>query len=114
MNKPKLTDLVNLPGFKLLNPGKAMEREISTIYCCDLLSRVMGNAPMDCVWITVMANMNAIAVSLLADCAAIVLAEGVVLGEDAEEKAAEQGICILATDLPIYEAAKQISVLLPD
>ena len=56
------------------------DREVTGgIYCCDLLSIVMGRAPADCAWVTVMGNLNSIAVSVLADTACIVLAEGMAL-----------------------------------
>ena len=52
-------------------------------FCCDLLSFVMGRAPADCAWITVMGNVNAIAVAVLADTACIVLAENAALDGEA-------------------------------
>ena len=43
-------------GFTLLCCG---DREVTGgVYCCDLLSMVMGRAPTDGVWFTVMANQN--------------------------------------------------------
>lgn len=58
-------------GFTLLCCG---DREISGgVYCCDLLSMVMGRAPTDGVWFTVMANQNTIVAALMADVACVVL-----------------------------------------
>ena len=51
------------------------DRSISTGYCGDLLSWVMGRAPADSVWFTVMGNVNAVAVCVLADVACMVLCE---------------------------------------
>ena len=50
-------------------------REVTGGYCGDLLSWVMGRAPAGCVWLTVMGNVNAIAVAVLADVACILLTE---------------------------------------
>ena len=51
------------------------EREIEGgIYCCDLLSIVMGRAPADGLWVTVMGNLNSIAVAVLSDSACILVA----------------------------------------
>jgi len=111
MNKLKLADLNTIPEFRLDCPAADMEREISSIYCCDLLSRVMGNAPADGAWVTVMANMNAVAVALLADISAIILAEGMELDDAAYEKAKEQNICVFCTDLSIFSAALRIHEL---
>ena len=92
------------------------EREIEGgIYCCDLLSIVMGRAPADCAWVTVMGNLNSIAVSVLADTACIVLAEGMALDDDARARGEQQGVTVLKTSLPVYQAsmtvAKAIGIL---
>ena len=41
----------------------------ATPFCCDLLSVAMGKAPAGCAWVTVMGNMNTLAVATLADAA---------------------------------------------
>lgn len=45
------------------------EREITGVYIGDLLSWVMGRAKADCAWITIMSNINIVAVASLADTA---------------------------------------------
>ena len=47
--------------FALENEGDTMEREITKCFCCDLLSVAMGRAPAGCAWVTVMGNMNTLA-----------------------------------------------------
>ena len=42
----------------------------------------------------------------------MILAEGAVLDEAAAKKAVEQGITVLSTELPIFEAALQVYGLL--
>ena len=88
--------------------GYRMEREITVPFCCDLLSIAMGKAPEGCAWVTVMANMNTLAVASLADAACIVLAEGVHLDAAALQKAAQQGITVLETEQPVFETALAI------
>lgn len=75
------------------------------VYCCDLLSIVMGRAPADCVWVTVMGNLNAVAVAVLADVACIVLAENMPLDEEAKSRAQQENVTIIRSKLPIYETA---------
>ena len=99
--------LAGLPDFKTA-AGGGKGREITGIYCCDLLSIVMGRAPADSAWVTVMANVNALGVASLADVACIVLAEGMTLEPEVLAKAEEQEIAVLYTALPIYEAAQCI------
>ena len=79
-------------------------REISGgIYCCDLLSMVMGRAPSGCVWITVMGNLNTMVVAMMAEVACIILAEGNQLEPDSLAKAKEEGLTVLATRKTAYE-----------
>lgn len=85
------------------------EREIDGVYIGDLLSWVMGRAQADNAWITIMSNMNVIAVASLADVACVILAEGVTLEEDVLTTAQQKGINVLTSPLPAYETALQIS-----
>ena len=71
-------------------------RQVRCVYCCDLLSWAMSRAPEDSAWVTVMGNVNTMAVCLLADCACVVLADGARPDEQALAKAQEQGLAILA------------------
>ena len=83
----------------------APEREICGVYIGDLLSWVMGRAEADNAWITIMSNVNIIAVAALTDTACIVLAEGVTLEPSVLETAGAKGINVLQSDKPIYETA---------
>lgn len=84
------------------------EKEISGgIYCCDLLSIVMGRAPEGCVWISVMGNVNAMAVATLADTACVVIAENMPLDDEAKAGAEKGGVTVLRTEKPVYDAAIQ-------
>lgn len=103
----KLQTVMELPECKVLVKGSP-ERKISKIFCCDLLSIAMGKAPAGSIWITVMGNRNTLAVATLADVACIVLAEGTGMDEGTLEKAQEEGIAILSTELPIFDIALEI------
>lgn len=109
----KLKDLLQIPEFTALNCPDD-QRQIKTIYCCDLLSMAMGRAPESSAWITVMGNQNSIAVASLTDVACLILAEDVPIQEDALKKAQENDISIFSTNLPAYEAARKIGALLDD
>lgn len=85
----------------------APDREIGGVYIGDLLSWVMGRAEPDDLWITIMSNINVIAVATLADTSAILLAEGVTLDEEVLNTAMAKGVNILSTKLTAYEAAKK-------
>lgn len=81
-------------------------REITGgVYCCDLLSIVMGRAPADSLWITVMGNVNAMAVATLADTACVVIAEGMSFADEALGGAIKGGVTVLKTRQPVFTAA---------
>ncbi|MCC2254531.1 hypothetical protein LKD70_08885 [Ruminococcus sp. CLA-AA-H200] len=103
----KLQTILDLPECRVLVKGQP-DREISRIFCCDLLSIAMSKAPSDGVWVTVMGNRNTLAVATLTDVACIVLAEGVSLDEGTLEKAGEEGIAVLSTELPVFDIALEI------
>ena len=86
-------------------------REIDGVYVGDLLSWVMGRAQMDNAWITIMNNVNVIAVASLADTSCVILAEGVVLSDELVQTAEDKDINILGSDEPIYETAVRLSGL---
>lgn len=99
--------LAELEGFTAAVPAQE-DREITSVYCADLLSWAMSRAPEDSAWCTVMGNVNAVAVASLADVAAIILCEDAVLDAEAEEKARQQGVNILRTALPAFAAGLAI------
>ncbi|MDD3173467.1 MAG: DRTGG domain-containing protein [Herbinix sp.] len=104
----KVNDLIHAGSFKVVNEGDNSQREISVPYCCDLLSIAMGKMPEDSAWVTVMGNINTLAVAALADASCIILAENSKLDEAALNKAREQGITVLETELPIFDAALMV------
>lgn len=87
-------------------------REIEGVYIGDLLSWVMGRAKEGNAWITIMSNINTIAVATLADTACVILAEGVTLEDDVKATAVAKGINVITTKLSAYEAAVKLSQLL--
>ena len=104
----KVTDLVNDLGFAPICMPEP-EREINGCYIGDLLSWVMGRAQADNLWITIMSNVNTVAVASLADVSAVLLAENVTLEESIVQTAELKGVNILSTPLSAYEAAVKLS-----
>lgn len=96
----------------LLCGGQSAQNTCSSCYIGDLLSWVMAKAQAGDVWLTVMGNINSIAVASLTDVACIVLTENAALDEDAKSKADEQDICVLQTDKNSYTLALEINALL--
>ncbi len=107
-------NLVDTLSLKVLAGEDELEREILGCYAGDLLSWVMARAESGDVWLTVMGNINAVAVASLTDCACIVLTESAALDEDAKKRADMQGIPILTTEQDTYAMAIAVSRLLPE
>lgn len=84
------------------------EKEVKGGYAGDLLSWVMGRAKEGCAWITIMSNVNIIAVASLADVACIILSEGVGVDESVTATAEEKGVNVLSSELTTYEIAALI------
>ena len=72
----------------------------------------MGRAPADSAWLTVMGNINSIAVATLADVSCIILVENAALDDNARQKAEMHGVNILTTEENSYRLAVALSRLL--
>ena len=88
------------------------DREVNGGYVGDLLSWVMGRAQADNIWITIMTNINVLAVASLSDVSAVVVAENAEIDEEIVKKAEEQGINLLRSRLPAYETALAVGKLI--
>lgn len=107
----KVKELIGELGLFVLTEGDS-EKECTGCYSGDLLSWVMSRAKENDIWLTVMGNINAVAVAVLTDCACIVLTENSALDEDARLRAEQQGVTILRSDKNAYELSVLISRLL--
>lgn len=107
MTVKQLTDELSLKAVSLPEP----EREITGAYVGDLLSWVMGRAPADSAWITIMSNINVCAVASLADVACVILAEGVEPDPPCAEAAEKRGINLLTSSETAYKIAAKLASL---
>ena len=107
MTVAKLAELASLTPITVSDP----DREVEGAYVGDLLSWVMGRAEESNAWITIMSNVNVIAVASLVDVSCVILAEGVKLDDGVEKTAESKGINILSTEKSAYEIAKQLATL---
>ena len=95
-------------GWKLLAGGEGQDNVADGCYVGDLLSWVMARAQSGNVWITVMGNVNAIAVATLTDVCCIVLTENAALDADAAQKAEMQRIPVYGCEANSFETAVQV------
>ena len=100
-------NFVKASGFKVI-ALPSPEKEIDGVYIGDLLSWVMGRLDADNAWVTIMSNVNIIAVATLADPSCIILSEGVELEEDVLNRAKQQGINVLTTAKTTFSVCADI------
>jgi hypothetical protein len=79
-------------------------QEILGGYASDLLSDVMANAAEGDVWVTLQKHVNVTAVAKLKGLAAIVVVNGRRPEPDTLTRAEAEGIAIISTPLPAFEA----------
>ena len=106
-----VSELTQLEEFKALCLPEG-ERRIDGVYIGDLLSWVMGRAGEDNAWITIMTNINVVAVASLSDVACVILAEGTAPDNEVLSTAEEKGVNILSSSLSAYEIAVKLSSLI--
>ena len=101
-------NFANKYNVKILVEGNNIDAEIKGCYIGDLLSWVMSKASDGDAWLTVMGNINSIAVAVLNDVACIILTENAALDEIAAQKARQQGITVLQSEENSYNLAIKI------
>lgn len=106
-----VNELIEKSGLKALSLPDG-EKQISGVYNCDLMSVVMSKGFAGAAWVTIMANINAVAVASLTDMACIVLSEDAAIDEMMIEKAKAQDINVLKSQKPIFETSLDIHKLL--
>ena len=88
------------------------DREVKGGYAGDLLSWVMGRANAGNAWITIMSNVNIVAVAMLADPSCIILSEGVLPDEGVLAKAESADVNILGSKKDTFALCAEISSLI--
>ena len=88
------------------------DETVNGAYACDLLSWIIGRANENAALVTVMTNVNVIAVAVMAELSCVILTEGVRLDDAALVKAQQNGVSVLSSQMPTYETCLLINDLL--
>jgi len=107
----EISALVEKLPLKVLCAFDNLGREVKSVYCSDMLSRVMGGASKDSVLITVQTHMNVVAIASLIEISCIILPEGLEAEEEVLAKATSEGIPILSSDLTAFELCVRLYLL---
>lgn len=103
-----VANLANALSFEILSLPDP-DREITGGYTGDLLSWVMGRAKSGDAWVTIMTNVNVVAVATLADVACVIIAENSEVGADIIKTASDKQINVLRSSLSSYEVCKALA-----
>jgi hypothetical protein len=98
----KLEEIVRRLSLEARTAAGKLDAEVTGGYASDLLSCVMAKAQEGNVWVTIQAHPNIVAVASLLDLAGVIIAEGVAPDPSTLEKAEEEGVPVLTTELTTY------------
>ncbi len=96
----------NLSEEKFTLLAGSLPEEYTSVYSCDLLSRAMSHVEEGSLWLTIMSNINVIAVASLTEAAAVILCEGVGMDEDVLRAAEEKEVTVISSPLSVYELCR--------
>ena len=103
-----LNEIVEKLNLKVLSGKELLDREIKGGYCSDLLSDVIANIKPNFIWITLQIHSNIVAVSVLKEIPAIIIANSRTPSNETLQKAKDEAICLLGSDLSSYELAGKL------
>lgn len=109
MNIEAIIKALNL---KVRSAEDNLKKNISGGYTGDLLSDVMANSHEGDIWITRQVHQNIVAVASLKDHAGIILVNSCEPAQETLEKAAQENIPIMVSDLSAFELSAQVFNLL--
>jgi len=107
-NAVTVADVVGKLQLKVLAGGERLERGVTGVQVCDLLSHVMARGQAGQLWITIQVHPNVVAVAALGGMAAIVVADGLLPGEDTINHANDEGMPLLAFAGSAFEVAGRL------
>ena len=99
MTAVQLKDTMELEVLSMPCP----ELEIEGAYAGDLLSWVMGRATEGCVLVTIMTNVNVVAVATLVGMSAVVICENSEITDEVINTARAKSVNLFRTSKPVYE-----------
>lgn len=97
---------------KVISAADRMNNTVTGGYTGDLLSDVMANSREGYVWITRQVHQNIVAVATLKEHAGIILVNSCEPAKDTVEKAVQENMPLLISDLTAFELTGKIYNLL--
>ncbi len=98
-----LEQIVQQLGLDVKAAGDQLDTEVTGGYGGDLISAAMAHARQGNIWVTWHVHPNIVAAGLVVKLAAIILVSGREPEQETINKANEEGMPILVSDLPAFE-----------
>jgi predicted transcriptional regulator len=104
----QLKEIIKRMDLEILNEAD-LDIPVKGCYIGDLLSNVMAKAKEGDLWVTIQGHQNIIAVALLAEAAAVIVAEDSEVDEKSIKRAKEKEVNLLRSDLSAYKLAQKFN-----
>lgn len=102
------TKLIEITNGILVTDKKTLDNSFDEVYVGDLLSNVMANIKEDNLLVTIMCNLNTIAVASLRDVPIIIFCENKHATQEMIDKANEINITLIETTLNAAQVIRKI------
>ncbi|MGD0278330.1 MAG: serine kinase [Smithella sp.] len=99
-------------NLKVMSASDRIKNNVKGGYTGDLLSDVMANSHEGDIWITRQVHQNIVAIATLKEHAGIILVNSCEPAKDTLEKAIQENVPILISNLPAFELTGRIYNLL--
>ena len=97
-----VSDIMN-DSYELLTNPRTLSNTFLGIYQTDLLSAAIKNAKPNEALVTLISHVNTVALAMMIDLSLIIIAEHRFVSKEMIDKANEEGICILRTQMKSHE-----------
>ena len=107
-----LQDIKDALELRIHGKESDLHRNVRHVYVSDLLSDVLAHAEDGALWITLQCHPNIIAVAVMKELAGIILINGRVPEDETLQKAEEEGIPLMTSELPAFILAGRLYQIL--
>ena len=108
----ELTTIIETLDLEVKTTGGDLSREVSGVYVSDLLSDVLAHAKEDDLWVTLQGHPNIVAVASMKDLSGIVLVNGRTPEDETLEKANDEDLPVMTTEMRAFNLAGKLYGLL--
>lgn len=104
----RVVDIINEINGKVLSCEENVSNEFKGICSSDLLSFVMSHAEKNNGIVTVLNNINVLAVAVLVEASCVIIPSSIEVQDQIIKKAISEGVVLISTSLSTYEICGKI------